>query len=171
MCRASPGQLQQHPNLVPRVAATKVWLKCCWSTILCGRFLKEAAGRWLQGDRWSGPAKGLWCMGRPSYTLRQVGLQSGAHTSLHWKLRTRSPFFKLSAVRPCCDGWGLSCCTVINRLPLTGIGTSVYRCAKAAPICRRKLHIGDARPNARVQTYSSPHKTQPNTARKATISR
>ena len=39
--------------------------------------------------------------------------------------------------------------------------------AKIAPIWRSRLHIGGARPNERVQTYSSPNKTPSNMVRKA----
>ena len=57
--KSSANSLLRHPKCVVGVAATKRWLNCCWR-----------AGRWRQGDCWSGLA-----MRQQIYTLRQVGLQ------------------------------------------------------------------------------------------------
>ena len=74
----------------------------------------------------------------------------------------------------------LHLCTVIHRLPPTDIGTGVWsqevvalpicvntvcmclsfrinRCAKTAPICRSRLHSGDARPACRLTARRTRH--------------
>ena len=72
------------PRPIPPAASECCCKFCCDQTmveLLLVSFLEERAGRWRQGDRWSGPAKSSMCIGRPINTLRQVGLKSKVHAS------------------------------------------------------------------------------------------